>query len=146
MTNFPSLTTARSSDRVPSRGESLRPVPTSCARSLAARAGPWALAAPESPARVRTQQRSMATRRLAQLAAGGGVAAAVATVWAAQPAFADGSERRSRHPWEDAGAQPAGRSAQLAALRRGGFDVLIIGGARGTCARAKHTRCAAVRR
>lgn len=72
----------------------------------------------------------MASRRLALLASGGGAAAAVSALWAPQPALADGSQRGSQHPWEDARAQPAARSAQLAALRRGGFDVLVIGGAR----------------
>ena len=63
------------------------------------------------------------------LLAGGTAVGLSAGAWTRQPASADGESRAVQRPWEDASTQPAGRAAQLAALRRGGFDVLVIGGA-----------------
>lgn len=100
------------------------------------RGGAHAAVPAASPLRV--PGRGMASRRFALLAAGGGAAAAASVAWPREPAYADGSQRRPlQHPWENAAAQPAARSAQLAALRRGGFDVLVIGGACAACVRAR---------
>ncbi len=73
----------------------------------------------------------MATRRLSLM--GGSVTAAAAVAAAAlgvSPADGGRVHAETRQcAWDDVTAAPAPRAAQLAQLRRGGFDVLVIGGA-----------------
>ena len=62
---------------------------------------------------------------------GGGVVAAATAVAALGFPTAEGRRAETRSRWDaDTQLVAAPRAAQLAQLRRGGFDVLVIGGAR----------------
>ena len=68
----------------------------------------------------------MATRR-ALLAVGGVGVAGAAAYFTPDPELQ--ARATTLHAWDDAQAAPAPRAAQLARLRAGNFDVLVIGGA-----------------